>query len=145
MSASREVIMGALFTRLQTMPGIAHFSRRMTLPHQVPPADLPCLMLWEQPEMARNVTSLPDKRVFEAWAVIVFINGDPTVPGATIINPLLDAMEAVLKVDDFARNVCSLGGLVHYARIEGLIIKEVGDTDTTGLGGAVIPIKIMPP
>lgn len=145
MSTSRETIMTALFTKLQTLPGITTFSRRMTLPAQVAPGDQPCLMLWEQPEMARNVTGLPDKRLWEAWVVIVFTNTDQTVAGATIINPMLDSLEALLAVDDFARNVCSLGGLVHYARIEGLIIKEMGDTDTTGLGGAVIPIKIMPP
>jgi hypothetical protein len=143
--ATREAIMQALFTRLQTVPGITTFSRRMTLPHQVAPGDQPCLMLWEQPEIERIVTGAPPRRILEAWAVIVFTNSDPAVAGATIINPLIDAIELALKVDDPARNVCSLGGLVHYARIEGLIVKETGDTDTTGLGGAVVPIKIMPP
>jgi hypothetical protein len=141
----RETIMQALFARLQAIPGIATTSRRMTLPAMVPPADQPCLMLWEQPETARGATGLPDKRVLEAWAIIVFTNGDQAVPGSTIINPFLDAIEAALKVDDFGRNVCSLGGLVHYCRIEGTIVKESGDTDVSGLGGAVVPIKIMPP
>lgn len=145
MSASREAIMQALFARLQTVPGIVTFSRRMTLPHRVAPADQPCLMLWEQPETERIVTAAPPRRILEAWAVIVFTNSDPAVAGATVINPLLDAIEAALKADDPARNVCSLGGIVHYARIEGLIVKETGDTDTTGLGGAVVPIRIMPP
>lgn len=142
---TREVVFQALFARLQAIPGVRTTSRRMTLPSQVAPGDMPRLMLWEQPEIARNQTGLPDKRVWEAWAVIVFVNEDPTVAGATIINPMLEAIEAALGVDDFARNVCSLGGLVHYARIEGTVIKETGDTDTTGLGGAVVPIKIMPP
>lgn len=141
----RETVMQALFARMQTLPGMTSYSRRMTLPHQVPPGDQPALMQWEQPELARNQTGLPDKRVWEAWIIIVFTNDDPAIPGATIINPMLDAMENALAVDDYGRNVCSLGGLVHYARIEGTIIKETGDTDTNGLGGAVIPIKIMPP
>lgn len=142
---TRETVMQALFTRLAAIPGLTSSSRRMTLPAMVAPGDMPRLMLWEQPERASNVTSLPDKRVWEAWAVIVFINDDPSVPGATIVNPFIDAIEAALAPDDRARNLCSLGGLVHYARIEGSIIKETGDTDTTGLGGAVVPIKIMPP
>lgn len=142
---TREQVMQALFARMQTVPGMAKYSRRMKLPHQVHPGDQPCLMQWEQPEIARNQTGLPDKRVWEAWIVLVFTNDDDDVPGATIINPMLEAIEAAMKVDDFGRNVCSLGGLVHYARIEGTIVKEVGDTDPSGLGGAVVPIKIMPP
>lgn len=142
---TRETVFQALFARLQAIPGVLTTSRRMTLPGQVAIGDMPRLMLWEQPEIARNQTSLPDKRVWEAWAVIVFSNDDSSIAGATIINPMLEAIEAALGVDDFARNVCSLGGLVHYARIEGTVIKETGDTDTTGLGGAVVPIKIMPP
>lgn len=145
MSARREVIMEALFARLQAIPGIVSTSRRMSLPAQVLPADQPRLMLWEQPETARGATSLPDKRVWEAWIVIVFTNPDPTIAGATILNPMLDAIEVALAIDDFGQQVCSLGGLVHYARIEGSIVKETGDTDPTGLGGAVVPVKIMPP
>lgn len=143
--ATREAVFAALFARLQAIPGVLTTSRRMTLPSQIAPGDMPRLMLWEQPELARHQTNTPEKRVWEAWAVIVFINADLAVPGATIINPMLEAIEAALAVDDFGRNVCSLGGLVHYARIEGSVIKETGDTDTTGLGGAVVPIKIMPP
>jgi hypothetical protein len=142
---TREAVFQALFARMQTVPGMTTYSRRMTLPGMVPPLAQPMLMQWEQPEIARNQTGLPDKRVWEAWIVIVFTNTSQTIPGATIINPMIDALEAALAVDDFGRNVCSLGGLVHYARIEGSILKETGDTDTTGLGGAVIPVKIMPP
>lgn len=142
---TREQVFQALFARMQTVPGMTTYSRRITLPHQVPPGDQPALMMWEQPEAARNRTGLPDKRVWEAWIVLVFTNPDVTVPGATIINPMLEAIEAALAVDDFGRNVCSLGGLVHYARIEGNVIKETGDIDPAGLGGAVVPVKIMPP
>jgi hypothetical protein len=141
----RELVFRALFTRMQTVPGIAVSTRRFTLPAMVPPGDLPCLMQWEQPEIARNQTGLPDKRLWEAWIVIVFTNPDTTVSGSTIINPILDAIEKALTIDDIGRNLCTLGGLVHYARIEGTVIKETGDTDTTGLGGAVVPIRIMPP
>lgn len=145
MPATREQIMQALFARLQTVPGIQTFSRRMTLPAMVPISDQPCLMLWEQAEAPGVATGLPDKRQYSAWAVVVFTNPDKSVAGATIINPILDEIESALGVDDFGRNLCTLGGLVHWARIEGSIVKETGDTDTTGLGGAVVPIKIMPP
>jgi hypothetical protein len=145
MAVTREQVFQALFARMQTVPGITSYSRRMTYPQQVAPGDMPCLMQWEQPELARGATSLPDRRLWEAWIVVAFVNGDATVAGATIINPMIDAVYAALAIDDFGRNNCTLGGLVHYARIEGPIIKETGDLDSNGLGGAVIPIKIMPP
>jgi hypothetical protein len=145
MMPSRETVMGALFTHLQQLAGINSFSRRMTLPPNVPVNLQPCLMQWEQPETERAITNLPARRLLEAWIVIVFTNQDTTVAGASIINPILDALEGLLGVDDFGRNTCSLGGLVHYARIEGSILKETGDTDPSGLGGAVVPIKIMLP
>lgn len=145
MAVTREQVSQALFARMQAIPGFVSFSRRMTFPQQIASGDQPCLMMWEQPELARGQTSMPDRRVWEVWIVIVFTNNDPRIPGATIVNPFVEAVEAALSVDDFARNVCSLGGLVHYARIEGPIVKETGDLDSNGLGGAVIPIKIMPP
>lgn len=146
MGATREQVFQALFARMQAVPGFTSYSRRMTFPQKVAPGDMPCLMQWEQPEMARGGTSTPDKRIWEAWIVLAFINDDPNVAGATIINPMLDAVNDVaLAIDDWGKNNCTLGGLVHYARIEGPIIKETGDLDSNGLGGAVIPIKIMPP
>jgi hypothetical protein len=143
--ATREEVMQALFARLQSIPGVLTTSRRVTLPGAISPGDMPRLMLWEQPEIATSGTSLPDLRIWEAWVVIAFTNEDQDVAGATIVNPMIEAVEAALAIDDFARNNCTLGGLVHYARIEGVVVKETGDTDSNGLGGAVIPIKIMPP
>lgn len=143
--ATREQVMTALFARLQSIPGIVSTSRRMTLPAAVSPGDQPRLMLWEQPEITRGGTALPDLRLWEAWVVIVFTNQDLDVPGSTLINPMLEAIEDALRIDDYGHNNCTLGGLVHYARIEGVIVKETGDTDSNGLGGAVVPIKIMPP
>lgn len=145
MMPTREQVFEALFARMQTIPNIVSYSRRMTLPPLVPINLQPALMQWEQPEIARNQTGLPDKRVWEAYIVIVITNPDITLAGATIINPFIEAVETALAVDDFGRNVCSLGGLVHYARVEGSILKETGDTDPAGLGGAVVPVKIMPP
>lgn len=145
MGVTREQVFQALFARMQRVPGMTSYSRRMTFPQQVSPGDMPALMQWEQPEMVRGATGQPDRRVWEAWIVIAFTNDDPKVAGATIVNPMIDAVQNILAIDDFGRNTCTLGGLVHYARIEGPIIKETGDLDSNGLGGAVIPIKIMPP
>ena len=150
---TREQVFSALFTQLQTAEGFTTFSRRMLDYSAIAPALLPILLLWEQPES----TDWPHSGLFrdhwEALAVIVFQNtskpsgGDPTTatPGATIINPLVDAVRNALAPDDPISNYLTLGGLVHWCRVEGRTIIETGDTDAGGFGGAVIPIHILVP
>jgi hypothetical protein len=143
--ATREQVYQAVFAKLVGLQGTVSWSRRVTLPTQVPLVDQPALMLWEQPEKTDQSTPKPPNRVWRAEVLVVFTNDDKTVPGATIINPILDAIEAAFAVDDPVRNACTLGGLVHYCRIEGQTYKETGDTDPSGLGGAIVPIAIRVP
>src|SRR5579864_1378600 len=106
---TREQVFGALFTKLQTAAGITTFSRRMLDYSVIAPRLMPILILWEMPETTdyKPGRGLPRDH-WEALAVIVFQNtskpqnGDPTtaVPGATIINPLIDAVRAALAPDD---------------------------------------------
>ena len=54
----------------------------------------------------------------------------------------LDALEeALAPPPGFDRQ--TLGGLVHYCRIEGRVVKDPGDLDGQGL--ALVPIKILAP
>lgn len=120
----------------------------------IPPGLLPCLILWEQPEETRyeGHVGLP-LNTWEAVVLVVFQNlskprgGDPTtaVPGATIINPLVDAVRAALAPDDPGSNNYTIGGLVYWCRVEGKTVIETGDTDADGYGGAVIPLRILVP
>jgi len=146
---TREQIYGALFALLdQKIPGVVTFSRRMALPGDVPPARQPALLLWEQPERVEDPgRGAPVKRSFEAWVVLYFQNRDKAVAGATILNPLLDAVEAALAPSggDLVFNAQTLGGLVNSCEISGEIHKQVGDTDPNGQGGAVVPVRIVVP
>ncbi|MDE2467770.1 MAG: hypothetical protein KGL35_03270 [Bradyrhizobium sp.] len=144
-SPTREAVFSALFTKMQAISLFATASRRMTLPQQIQPGNLPAIMIWEQPEHTKITTGQPAIREWEAWIVVVFKNTDKSIPGATILNPMIDAVEAALAPDDIGRNVNTLGGLVWYCRIDGTTTKETGDTDAAGLGGAVITIKIKVP
>jgi hypothetical protein len=153
-SPTREQVFAALFTQLKTAPGINTYSRRMSDYSAIPPGLLPCLILWEQPEETRYAgrQGLP-VNTWEAVILIVFQNeskphnGDPTtaVPGATIVNPLVDAVRAALAPDDISTNNYTVGGLVEWCRVEGKTVIETGDTDADGYGGAVIPLKILVP
>jgi len=151
---TREQVFGALFTKLQTAAGITTFSRRMLDYSVIAPRLMPILILWEMPETTdyKPGRGLPRDH-WEALAVIVFQNtskpqnGDPTtaVPGATIINPLIDAVRAALAPDDDITNSLTLGGLVEWCRVEGRTVVETGDTDANGFGGAVLPIRMLVP
>lgn len=149
-SPTREQVYSALFTLLSTTPAITalvtSFSRVFSIIDQVEPADMPRLMVWEQPEKSEFAgPAMSRKRVWNAAIVVYFQNTDKTVAGATIINPIIDAIEAAMRWDNPSAGKLTLGGLVEYCRIEGQTIKETGDTDAELRGGAVIPVRILVP
>lgn len=149
---TREQVFSALFEVLQTAPGFTTYSRRMMHYSVVAPKLLPILMLWEMPEDTdyRPGRGLP-RDYWEALVVCIFqntsmpTNADPTtaVPGATIVNPLLDAVRNALAPDDPTTNSLTLDGLVDWCRVEGKTIVETGDTEENGLGGFVMPIRMQ--
>ena len=145
MATTREQVFAAVFQALQGIPGITSTSRRVTLSTQVADADLPRLMLWEEHEKTEQPGHVPAKRTWAASIVIFFRNGDPDVPGSTILNPLIEGVEAAFPIDDFANQQCTLGGLVRWVQIMGDTVKMTGDTNPDGLGGCVIPIRILVP
>lgn len=151
---TREQVFQTLFDHLiANTDGFETYSRRMMQYSEVAPRLMPILMLWEQPEE----TEFPHRGlpvdVWEAMIVIVFQNtslprnGDPNsaVPGATIINPLIDEVRNALAPDDETTNSLTFDGMVQWCRVEGRTIVETGDTETNGRGGAIIPVRILVP
>lgn len=156
---TREQVFSALAALLSDVPGINSVSRRMSMPADFDGSNLlPRLMIWEQNETTIHTGSnqglgIPPKRTWDAWLVIYFTNPsvmspgtnpDSLVPGATIINPILDAIEAALA-PNVVTNTQTLGGLVSHAWIEGPTTVALGDVDTQGFGGAVIPVRMLVP
>jgi len=147
---TREQVFGALYSLLyRNVQGVAFYSRRFALPAKIPSGEtIPgaCkLMVWEQPEHTTRKGGTPIKnRVWEAWVVVYFRNDQKDVPGATIINPIIDSIEALLN-EPAGTPVQTLGGLVTGIWIAGDTHIETGDTDENGLGGAVIPVHILVP
>lgn len=153
---SREAVMEALFNLFsggQTGPGgnvtgINSYSRKVILPADVARQGLklPALMLYRLTEKQQFISdALPPRRIWPVLVVVVFKNTNrATTAGDTIINPILDSIEAcLLPTNPFGTQ--NLGGLVQYVKIDGEIMIEPGDTDTDGLGGAVIPLNILVP
>lgn len=142
--ATREQIWQALFAKLQTVSGFTIYSRRLNLQPGV--NEQPALYLSERNETHENPgIGTPAKRTFHGQIVCFYRLPDKTTPCATIINPFLDAIEAVFAPDNLHKGEFTLGGLVYYCRIEGEILKDSADIDPEAQGLFVVPIKIMVP
>ena len=137
---NREPIYAAL---LATLSGAAPFvtgSRRLRHWSDVGPAEQPALFVVRKSETAQRRNGLPPKWTL-AVDVFVYVRAPDDVSAATtILNPLLDAIEAVLAPADPAATQ-TLGGLVEHAWIAGKI-----ETDEGVLGGqavAIIPVEVL--
>jgi hypothetical protein len=156
---TREQVFSALFSLLnQNIAGVKTYSRRFAQPSTVRQTigTPPVLMLLEMPEQTlQKGPNQPSQKVWNALIVVVFFNAsqpnpqDPglATPGATIINPILDSIDAALFPSPAAgvQFTQTLGGLVQGIWIDGETHKETGDTDPQGMGGAVVPLKIIVP
>jgi len=143
---TREQVFQAVFNLVDGLPGFVQTTRRYTRPSAVEAINCPCLMTWEQPEKTEGSEHGLRKRWWEVWLIIVYYNNDPYTPGATILNPLIDVVEAAFAPDNPVHQTQTLGGLVQAVYIDGPTVKAVSDVDIDhGQGGAVIPVRILVP
>jgi hypothetical protein len=70
---------------------------------------------------------------------------DFNTPGASVLNPLLDAVEAALYPDNIVDQTLRLGNLVYRAWIEGETVKIIGDVNPDGQCFAAVPVKLLVP
>lgn len=151
MSMQREAIYAALFAKLSALtaggsPTFITAERRLRHWNDVPAEECPYLGMTQGPQAIQQQKGLPPKWTLGAKLYIYVktnAQSDPTVVPATLLNPILDAVEAALAADDGANNALTLGGLVSSVRISGQIDTSegfLGDTEV-----AEIPIEIVVP
>ena len=139
----REAIYGALWALAAAAPGFAVASRRLRHWSDVGPAEQPALFLSEKGGHA--AVAAPGAPVVWTLYADLFVyahSSDPYAAPATILNPLIDAVEAALA-PSLATGVQQLGlpDMVRHAWIAGKV-----ETDEGVLGDqavAVIPIEIL--
>jgi hypothetical protein len=137
---TREPIYAALFALVAGAAEFVTVSRRLRHWTDVGAAEQPALFQIQKSESAEERAKLPPK--FRA-AVDLYVYAqapDELTAPSSVINPLLDAIEAALAPDPFT-NVQSLGGLVSHCWIAGKIT-----TDEGVLGGqavAIVPVEIL--
>jgi hypothetical protein len=140
---NREPIYAALFATVATAVNFVTASRRLRHWGDVGPAEQPALFQAQKSETAKRTRGLPPRWTLEVDLYIYAQAPDELTAPATVLNPLLDAVDAALAPGgaDVATGTQTLGGLVSHCWIAGKI-----QTDEGVLGGqavAIVPIEIM--
>ena len=144
-TVSRETVMTALLAKLRAAGDFKSVGRRNRNPDTIGAESTPALMLLEHSETYREAGARhPPVRRLLLRAVVYFdVGGDDNAIPSTLINGVLDRIDAIFRPDDLVGGQCTLGGLVKSAAIDGTITKAPGDI--TGKGLAIVPITILLP
>jgi hypothetical protein len=140
---TREPIYAALFALLENAADFAVADRRLRHWSDVAPAEQPALFIAQKTELA-SVKTLGAPTVWTlAVELYVYVHSsDPYLAPATVLNPLIDAVEAALA-PSAATGIQDLGlpAQVQHAYISGKI-----ETDEGVLGDqavAIVPVEIL--
>ncbi len=140
---NREPIYAALFGLVEQAADFAVVDRRLRHWSDVAPAEQPALFMAQKSELA-SVKTLGAPTVW-TLAVDLYVyahSSDPYLAPATVLNPLLDAVEAALA-PSATTGIQDLGlpAQVQHAYISGKI-----ETDEGVLGDqavAIVPIEVL--
>jgi hypothetical protein len=139
---NREAIYSALFARLQNAYAWNTASRRLLHWSDVTALQQPAMFLAQAGEQPQTISHQPSKWKLNV-KVWVYANCQTAAgPAASsVLNPLLDAVQAAIAPNGSGLETQTLGGLVEWVRIEGNI-----ETDEGLLGDqavAVIPVTLL--
>jgi hypothetical protein len=136
----REPIYAALFALVASAASFVTIGRRLRHWSDVGAAEQPALFMTQKSENAEERQPLPVKWRASVDLYLSTQAPDELTSPATVLNLLLDAVEAALAPDPVG-HVQTLGGLVSHCWIAGRI-----QTDEGVLGGqavAIVPVEIL--
>ncbi len=139
---NREAIYSALFAKLAGVAGFNTVSRRLTHWSEVPGAKQPALYQVQVGETLITSKGVPPKYQIDVELYLYAHTGENSlIDPSTVLNPLIDAIEAVLEPDP-ATGYQTLGlSNVSHCRIEGRVATSEGLLG--GQGVVIIPISIL--
>lgn len=136
---NREPIYAAIFALVASTPGFVTTGRKLLHWNDVQPHQQPALFQAQKRETATQSTGRPT-----VWGgavdLYVYANTAGAVSPGTVLNPLLDAIDALFEHHP-ARGPQTLGGLVQWCRIEGTIETSEGTLGDQEV--AIIPIRFL--
>ena len=140
---AREPIYAALFDLAAGAAGFVTAERRLRHWSDVAPAEQPALFMTQKSEVA-SVQTLGAPTV---WTLLVELylyahSSDPYLSPATVLNPLVDAVEAALApAATTGLQELGLPSMVQHAMIAGKIETEEGVLGDQAI--AIIPVEIL--
>ena len=140
---AREAIYAALFAKASNAARFVTKGRRLRHWSEMTPAEQPALFMRQKSEVATApVAGAPTVWKLSVELYVYAHAGDPYVAPATVLNPLIDAVEAALA-PPAATGMQNLGvpAMVQHACIAGKI--ELTEGVLRDQAVAVIPIEIL--
>jgi hypothetical protein len=149
MTPARETIYAKLFSVLQGAANFQTVSRKYTPATNLTDGQCPALFMVQVKERYHHSpTNLPPLNTLHVDVVVVVSvptmtepTGAETVIPASLLNPVLDGIDAALQTDNPSTNQFTLGGLVKHCYIEGEIMTDEGTMAPKAM--AVVPIEIL--
>lgn len=136
---NREAIYSALFAKLKSTAGFKTASRRLLMFTDVPAQKQPALFMTQKPELVSTVPGQPSVSVLTVDVTIYAKTTNDRGSPASVINPLVDAIQAALAPNPIT-NKCTLGDLVQHCYIDGTIETDEGVLGSQGV--AIVPITM---
>jgi hypothetical protein len=140
---NREPIYAALFALAAGAGGFVTAERRLRHWSDVAPAEQPALFVSQKSESAAVQTlGAPTVWTLSVDLYVYVHSSDPYRAPATVLNPLIDAVEAALLPDPVT-GVQTLGlpGMVQHAYLAGKIATDEGVLGDQAV--AIVPVEIL--
>lgn len=145
----RETIYAKLFSVLQAASNFATVSRKYTPASNLIDGQCPALFMIQVKERYHHTpTNMPPINTLHLDVVVVVSVpsmtepvGTETVIPASLLNPVLDGIDAAFQPDNQSTGQFTLGGLVKRCYIEGEITTDEGTMAPKAM--AVVPVEIL--
>ena len=140
---AREPIYAALFELVAGAAGFVTAERRLRHWSDVAPAEQPALFMTQKSEAAAvKALGAPLVWTLNVELYLYAHSSDPQLSPATVLNPLIDAVEAALApAPTTGLQNLGLAAMVQHAMIAGKIETEEGVLGDQAI--AIIPIEIL--
>lgn len=139
----REPIYAALFGLVEAAGDFVTVGRRLRHWSDVAPAEQPALFMSQKSESAAvQALGAPTVWTLSVDLYVYVHSSDPHLAPATLLNPLIDAVEAALRADPVtgAQNL-GLPATVQHAYIAGKIATDEGVLGDQAV--AIVPVEIL--
>lgn len=139
---TREPVYAALFARVAGAAAFVTSGRRLRHWSGMAPAEQPALFMRQKEEVAK----VPTLGAPTVWTLIVEFylyahSSNRYVAPATVLNPLIDAVEAALAPPAAQLQDLGLPAMVQHAYIAGKIVTDEGVLRDQAV--AIIPVEIL--